>query len=541
VGRTASAAAAAGGPSSCGTCTAPWVAARHGGVSGGGGGRIRGRGGERRGARPARGTLRAPLVGGWRAVRPPAAPLAMAARSERPTAVPAPRRPRSGRTLRSAAPPPGCCWTWQWCCCEPRGRPSCWTTRQWVPAARARAGGRCGSWRGARPTSRAAQARATRRDGALSVLAGLGSLSWLSRAGPSAVVTHRRLGQETWWAASKGCCAPCAVALLTLDGAWLLGRVDALCERLRLLGAGAAPSKGPVAAGGGPGACLFVGFTAGEDGRTRCDVLPQEEAQVRLRVWLCGCGGCAHQTFLRHGAATIATARQGSAGAGVERGPRPPEPPASHPPSQALARALKPLLVALEPPPSSPPAASVPSTGPPPSALGHAGSASGGQVVEQDLARLPGLPLQPTLQGVLLGYPLVFAIHSMRDAERASRLLAVEGLVLCRAELALLHGSALASELARLQQEAVAARGAEPGRAGARGRRAAGGALGPHGTVLPHGDVGSVCAFSVPASLWGDEGGSGVQSIVAAFAKRIEAAVGARMVVQHVSSPSVVL
>lgn len=77
------------------------------------------------------------------------------------------------------------------------------------------------------------------------------------------------------------------------------------------------------------------------------------------------------------------------------------------------------------------------------------------------------LPLQPTLQGLLLGYPLVYVVHSRQEAEAASRVLAAAGLRLHRALAPPAPGGPLAAALAALE----AALGGE----GAAGAAAAGG------------------------------------------------------------------
>ncbi|EFJ46847.1 hypothetical protein VOLCADRAFT_92743 [Volvox carteri f. nagariensis] len=141
------------------------------------------------------------------------------------------------------------------------------------------------------------------------------------------------------------------------------------------------------------------------------------------------------------------------------------------------------------------------------------------------LDELPDLPLQPTLQGLLLGYPLVYDVRSREEAAAASRCLATQGLVLYRLV------APAAGDLAAMMfgddvgvSAATGSRGTPPGSAGDRcGAIGAIGSAGgqklkawgqPHqhqhqhqgrsSVQMPERDMETLCGFSVPRSLAGE-------------------------------------
>lgn len=94
-----------------------------------------------------------------------------------------------------------------------------------------------------------------------------------------------------------------------------------------------------------------------------------------------------------------------------------------------------------------------------------------------DMGKLKGLPLMPTLNGLLLGYPFVYVVEGgMREAQRASQCLSSTSLMLVQ-----LRGD---------HPSVPAAWAAEAGGAAGAGGEGSSGA----GQVLT--------AFSVPVALW---------------------------------------
>lgn len=103
--------------------------------------------------------------------------------------------------------------------------------------------------------------------------------------------------------------------------------------------------------------------------------------------------------------------------------------------------------------------------------------------VHLDLDGVQGLPLQPTLQGLLLGYPLVYHVPSSDAAATACRCLSALGLVLHRMEAQVAPHVAAA-----VGQAQVASRGGKAGQV-----------QGPERDLL------TLCAFSVPRGLEEEE------------------------------------
>ncbi|GIL59947.1 hypothetical protein Vafri_14589 [Volvox africanus] len=123
------------------------------------------------------------------------------------------------------------------------------------------------------------------------------------------------------------------------------------------------------------------------------------------------------------------------------------------------------------------------------------------------LDRLPDLPLQPTLQGLLLGYPLVYDVRSHDEAAIASRCLAMQGLMLHRVVAP--PGGQLAAILYDISSgggSTVPAEGhgvvrSAPKKQQQQRRRQL---QGCNHVQLPERDLEMLCGFSVPRSLAGE-------------------------------------
>jgi hypothetical protein len=89
-----------------------------------------------------------------------------------------------------------------------------------------------------------------------------------------------------------------------------------------------------------------------------------------------------------------------------------------------------------------------------------------------DLGAIPGLPLMPTLNGLLLGYPVVYQLSDAQQAERASRALSSSVLLLHRVMLNCRMTSARGQAAGSATKQAAGTQGA-----------------------------GMLCAFSVPEEL----------------------------------------
>lgn len=120
--------------------------------------------------------------------------------------------------------------------------------------------------------------------------------------------------------------------------------------------------------------------------------------------------------------------------------------------------------------------------------------------VHLDLDGMQGLPMQPTLQGLLLGYPLVYHVPSSDAAATASRCLSALGLVLQRMEAKLTPH--VAAAVGQGQQGQTAPRG---GRAGQ--------------VQGPERDLVTLCAFSLPRGLEEEEV---VEAAVRIWSRRVD-------------------
>ncbi|GLI61721.1 hypothetical protein VaNZ11_004141 [Volvox africanus] len=126
------------------------------------------------------------------------------------------------------------------------------------------------------------------------------------------------------------------------------------------------------------------------------------------------------------------------------------------------------------------------------------------------LDRLPDLPMQPTLQGLLLGYPLVYDVRSHDEAAIASRCLAVQGLMLHRV-VALPGGQLEAILYNRCSERSSTiadgrntAQGHGVVRSGPKQQQQRRQQQGSNQVQLPERDLETLCGFSVPRSLAGE-------------------------------------
>ncbi|MEW5297393.1 MAG: hypothetical protein WDW36_000603 [Sanguina aurantia] len=112
----------------------------------------------------------------------------------------------------------------------------------------------------------------------------------------------------------------------------------------------------------------------------------------------------------------------------------------------------------------------------------------------ENASKFPGLPLLPTLNGILLGYPIVYVVTSAREAQRAAACLSSDDLTLFRAVARLGCGVSSSSSSHPPTADGAAASVARPG-----GLQSGGGS-GSGAQVVPAEDVSTLCSFSAPDS-----------------------------------------
>ena len=105
-------------------------------------------------------------------------------------------------------------------------------------------------------------------------------------------------------------------------------------------------------------------------------------------------------------------------------------------------------------------------------------------VLHIDLERLPGLPLMPTLNGLLLGYPVVYAVATAEESQKAARCLSSGSITVFRACAEASKWESLLTALRR--QNSSGGRTQTLGNSGSRGRE--------HDNLC-------ISAFSVPTCL----------------------------------------
>ncbi|GIL92585.1 hypothetical protein Vretimale_14013 [Volvox reticuliferus] len=233
------------------------------------------------------------------------------------------------------------------------------------------------------------------------------------------------------------------VAVLTLDGCHLVGRVDELLQHLTALQQ-RHPQHHPQPEHHQERSREQQALRWAEGPQSEASVLAEHTEELAAQdtaadgggVSTSRCGNCLFVAFLQRG------------GPGMEEQERKGLPPGTGmppqmrqdvqsgayvlPPSEAqmLTAQLNPLQRALQAL-AYPAAATAAATAGPISSNATAASA----VIKAHhihLDGLPDLPLQPTLQGLLLGYPVVYYVRSRDEAAVASRCLAMQGLMLHR-------------------------------------------------------------------------------------------------------------
>lgn len=117
----------------------------------------------------------------------------------------------------------------------------------------------------------------------------------------------------------------------------------------------------------------------------------------------------------------------------------------------------------------------------------------------ENTSEFPGLPLLPTLNGILLGYPIVYVVTSAREAQRAATCLSSDDLTLFRAVARLGCGTTSSSNSHPHTADGTAAGVAR------QGSLQSGGGSGAQ--VLPAEDVSTLCSFSAPDSALNAVGG----------------------------------